>query len=222
MIEQRSDEWFDARAGRITASRMCDVMAFTAGEGEWKSGPRKGQKKVAMPLKARTDYARQLATERLTQKTKSQVKAAALAWGQEVEPEAQSAYEVERGVLVTLASFMLHPVHDFIGASPDFLVGDDGGGEIKCPFARETHMDTLLDGLPPEHIEQIQGGLWVTGRKWWDFVSFQPDFPESTRIYIQRVERDDDYIAKLAEACLSLESEVQAILERLQQKETVQ
>lgn len=219
MIEQRSTEWFDARAGRITASRMCDVMAFTAGEGEWKSGPRKGQKKVAMPLKARTDYIRQLATERHTGLVKSQVKAAALAWGQEIEPEAQSAYEVARGVLVNTAGFMLHPTYDFIGASPDFLVGQDGGGEIKCPFSRDTHMDTLLDGLPSEHIEQIQGGLWVTGRQWWDFVSFQPDFPESTRIYIQRVERDESYIAKLAEACISLESEVQAILETLKTKE---
>lgn len=219
MIEQRSTEWFDARAGRITASRMCDVMAFTAGEGVWKSGPRKGQAKVALPLKARTDYIRQLATERHTGLVKCQAKAAALAWGQEVEPEAQSAYEVARGVLVNTAGFMLHPVYDFIGASPDFLVGQDGGGEIKCPYSRDTHMDTLLDGLPPEHIEQIQGGLWVTGRQWWDFVSFQPDFPESTRIYIQRVERDEDYIAKLAEACISLEAEVQAILEKLQTQE---
>lgn len=218
MIEQRSTEWFDARAGRITASRMCDVMAFTAGEGVWKSGPRKGQAKVATPLKARIDYIRQLATERHTGLVKSQVKAAALAWGTEVEPEAQSAYEVERGVLVTLAGFTLHPEYDFIGASPDFLVGDDGGGEIKCPFARDTHMDTLLDGLPPEHIEQIQGGLWVTGRKYWDFVSYQPDFPERTRIYIQRVERDDEYIAKLADACISLELEVRAILERLEKR----
>lgn len=218
MIEQRSESWFDARAGRITASRMCDVMAFTAGEGEWKSGPRKGQKKVSVPLKARTDYIRQLATERLTLKTKNQVKAAALAWGQEIEPEAQSAYEVERGVLVMPATFMLHPAYEYIGASPDFLVGDDGGGEIKCPFARETHMDTLLDGLPPEHIEQIQGGLWVTSRKWWDFVSYQPDFPERTRIYIQRVERDDEYIAKLEEACISLESDVRAILENLEKR----
>lgn len=219
MIEQRSSEWFDARAGRITASRMCDVMAFTAGEGEWKSGPRKGQAKVATPLKARTDYIRQLATERHTGLVKNQVKAAALAWGQEIEPEAQSAYEVARGVLVNAAGFVLHPLYDFIGASPDFLVGQEGGGEIKCPYSRDTHMDTLLDGLPPEHIEQIQGGLWVTGRQWWDFVSFQPDFPESTRIYIQRVERDEDYIAKLAEACISLESEVQAILEKLQTQE---
>ncbi len=217
MIEQRSVDWFDARAGRITASRMCDVMAFSPA-GVYLSGKRKGQPKTVKPLLARTNYVRQLATERHTGMVKNQVKAAALAWGAEIEPAAQSAYEVECGVLVTAAGFTIHPTHDFIGASPDFLVGHEGGGEIKCPFARETHMDTLLDGLPQEHIEQIQGGLWVTGRKWWDFVSYQPDFPEATRIYIQRVERDSEYIAKLEAACLSLESEVQAILSDLNER----
>lgn len=214
-MDQRTDEWFDARAGRITASRMCDVMAFSEG-GVYLSGKRKGQPKEVRPLKARTDYIHQLAAERLTGKPRKQVKAWALQWGQEVEPAALAAYEAERGVLVQRTGFAVHPEYDFIGASADFLVDSDGGGEAKCPESSEVHLATLLCGLPSEHIEQIQGGLWVLGRKWWDFVSFHPDFPPSLRLYVQRVERDEAYIAKLAGACLSLEAEVSAIVCRLQ------
>ena len=212
MIDQRSDEWFAARAGRITASRMNDVMVERE-RGEFKSGPRKGQQKPQP--KALTDYAHQLAAERLTMRPRKQIKAAALAWGQTVEPAAVAAYQAETGVIVTPAEFTLHPNYDFIGASPDFLVGEDGGGEIKSPESSEVHLQTLLTGLPPEHIEQIQGGLWVTGRQWWDFVSFHPDFPESHRIYIQRIPRDDEFIERLESACLQLEADVQAILNQL-------
>lgn len=214
MIEQRTEEWFAERAGRITASRMNDVMAFDPDPGFYKSGPRKGQPREA-DSKARTDYILQLAAERLTGVPRKQVKAAALTWGREQEQFAVNAYEMKRGVIVTEAGFTLHPRFDFIGASPDFLVDDDGGGEIKCPESSEVHLETLLNGLPPEHIEQIQGGLWVTDRRWWDFVSFHPHFPEARRTYIQRVSRDDVYIAKLESACLSLEQAVQAIVARV-------
>lgn len=220
MEAQRSDAWFDARAGRITASRMSDIMAFTVGEGVWKSGPRKGQAKVATPLKARTDYIHQLAAELLTGKPRKQVKAWALQWGQDVEPAAQAAYEAETGVIVTRCGFIAHKQYDFIGASPDFLVGNDGGGEIKCPESSEVHLATLDNGLPEEHIEQIQGGLWASDRQWWDFVSFHPDFPPGLRLYIQRVDRDDSYIAKLEAACLSAWAEVQAIVTKLQDRAT--
>lgn len=215
MIDQRSEQWFAERAGKITASRMHDVMVERE-RGEFKSGPRKGQPKPQP--KAITDYAYQLAAERLTGRARKQVKASALAWGQTVEPAAVAAYQAETGVIVTPAGFVTHPKFDFIGASPDFLVGDDGGGEIKSPESSEVHLETLLTGLPPEHIEQIQGGLWVTGRMWWDFVSYHPDFQPDLRIYIQRVERDDEYIARLAEACMQMEADVQSIIEQLQRR----
>lgn len=214
-MDQRTSEWFDARAGRITASRMNDVM-LPRETGVFKTGPRKGQQKPQ--LKAIADYAFQLAAERMTGKPRKQVKAAALQWGQDVEPAAVAAYQAETGEIVTMCGFVPHPVHDFIGASPDFLVNDDGGGEIKSPESSEVHLETLFSGLPAEHIEQIQGGLWVTGRKWWDFVSYHPDFPPEHRLYIQRVERDDAYISRLEEACLLMEADVQAILNQLQQK----
>jgi len=215
VIDQRSEEWFAERVGKITASRMHDVM-LERDTVPFKSGPRKGQMKP--PPKPLADYAYQLAAERLTGRPRKQVKAAALRWGQDVEPAAVAAYQAETGEIVELCGFIAHPKFDFIGASPDFLVGADGGGEIKSPESSEVHLETLLSGLPPEHIEQIQGGLWVTGRQWWDFVSYHPDFPEDLRAYIQRVPRDDAYIARLEAACLQMEADVQAILSQLQQK----
>jgi hypothetical protein len=215
MSEQRTEAWFADRAGCITASQM-HTVALPREKGVFKTGPRAGQQKPQP--KALTDYAHQLAAERLTGKPRKQIKAAALAWGQDVEPAAVAAYQAETGVIVTLCGFVRHRVHDFIGASPDFLVGDEGGGEVKSPESSEVHLETLLTGLPPEHIEQIQGGLWVTNRKWWDFVSFHPDFPPEHRLYIQRVPRDEAFIAGLEAACLALEADVQAILSQLQQK----
>lgn len=215
MSDQRSDDWFLDRAGRITGSMMHVVMLERDRE-PFKSGPRKGQPKP--PPKALTDYAFQLAAERITGKPRKQVKAAALAWGTDVEPAAVAAYQAETGALVTLCGFVRHPDHDFIGASPDFLVDDDGGGEVKSPESSEVHLATLLTGLPSEHIEQIQAGLWVTGRQWWGFVSYHPDFPPNLRLYVQRIERDEAFIAKLEAACLLLESEVQAIVAAVERK----
>lgn len=210
---QRTQDWFAQRAGRITASRIGDVLAFSPG-GVYLSGKKKGQEKEVKPLKARVDYIHQLAAERITGRAKNEVKAAALDWGKEWEPVAKNAYEEETGVLVRDVGFLLHPVHDFLGASADFLVGSDGGGEIKCPKDQEVHLATLELGLPKEHIEQIQGGLWVTGREWWDFVSFHPYFPSGRSLYIQRVARDDAYIAQMEEACISLEAEVRRIVNK--------
>lgn len=215
MSEQRTDEWLAERAGNITGSMMHVVM-LPRERGEYKSGPRKGQPRDQ--LKALTDYAHQLAAERLTRKPRKQVKAPALAWGTELEPVAVAAYQAQTGEIVTPCGFLRHPVHDFIGASPDFLVNEDGGGEVKCPESSEVHLETLLCGLPSEHIEQIQGGLWVTGRAWWDFISFHPDFPADLRLYVQRVERDDEFIARLEAACLEMEADVQRILTTVQLK----
>lgn len=215
-MDQRTAQWFDARAGKITASMMHVVM-LERDRVPFKSGPRKGQNKP--PLKALSDYAHQLAAERLTRKPRNMARGAALDWGREVEGAAVAAFEAETGLIVTACGFIQHPVYDFIGASPDFLVGDDGGGEIKCPESSEVHLETLLTGLPAEHIEQIQGGLWTSGRKFWHFVSYHPDFDPSLRLYVQRVERDNEYIKKLEAACLEMESDVQAILSRVKQKE---
>lgn len=203
---QRTEQWFADRMGKITASRLRDVKGRDKRTGKY--------------LKAREDYKRQIVAEILTGVPREQIKAKALAWGTEAEPFAVAAYEARIDDLVTLSGFVPHPRYAFIGASPDFLVGTDGGGEIKCPLDSEVHLETLLSGLPQEHIEQIQGGLWVTGRAWWDFISYHPHFPSHLRLYVQRVHRDEAFIADMDAECLQFWAEVQQILKRLNKTNT--
>lgn len=200
-MEQNTIEWRDARAGKITASRFCDVLAF---------GKRDGK-----PLKARQDYIGDIVAEILTGEPREQVKAKPLDWGHDVEAAARAAYEAETGQMVTSVAFMTHPLLDYIGCSPDGLVGSDGLMQIKCPMNPAVHIETLRDGMPEEHIAQVQGELFVTGRDWSDFVSYDPRMPEHLRLYRQRVERDETYIAKLAEACASMWEEVQGLIRHL-------
>jgi predicted phage-related endonuclease len=202
---QRTEQWHADRAGKITASMMGPVMDL-AKPGNFKTGPRKGQ--PYPEPESRREYIRQLAAERITGRLKPNVKAAALEWGKDVEPVARAAYEARTGLLVTQVGFMLHPDLPYIGASPDFLVLKIGGGEVKCPESIIVHLQTLEEGLPPEHIEQIQCGLCVTGRQWWDFVSFHPHYPAPHDLFVQRIERDEKFIAAMLEACASLEAEV--------------
>ena len=101
----------------------------------------------------------------------------------------------------------------WVGGSPDGFVGDDGMVEFKCPTSG-THIKTLL-GAECEHRAQIQGLLWVTGRQWCDFVSYDPRLPEGLQLYIQRIERDPDYIAELAGNVIQFLSEVDEMHQRL-------
>ena len=141
--------------------------------------------------------------------------ARALEYGTEMEPEAIAAYEARTGSMVEVCGFVKHPRYPFAGASPDILVGRVGGGEIKCPLSITVHAITLRDGLPPEHIEQIQGGLWVTGREWWDFISYNPLFPAGLDLYVQRIERDEAVIARIESDVVSAWDEAQALIETL-------
>lgn len=211
---QGTEEWHKERAGCITASRMSDLR-WTPGE-VFKSGPRKGQPKP--PPLMRQSYIDQIIAEVLTGQPKENVRARSLDHGHEMEPEAIAEYERLTGRLVEQVGFMRHPDHPFIGASPDLLVGADGGGEVKCPLSITVHAATLRRGLPKEHIEQIQGGLWVTRRQWWDFISYHPAFPAHLRLYVQRVERDDAYIQQIESDCLSAWEEVQAAVEQLNKR----
>lgn len=215
--EQGSAGWHSERFGRITASQMNCVMAGDGAE-PYKTGLRKGLPRD-LPME-HTNYVRRLAAERITGKSRDPIKAKALDWGHDVEPIARAYYEARTGVLVELCGFILHPDYPFIGASPDFLIGKKGGGEIKCPESTEVHLATLEDGLPEEHINQIQGGLFVTGRDLWDFVSFHPAFPAPLNLYVQRVTRDDIYIKKLEAACIRVENSVTDIVMRQMAKTT--
>jgi hypothetical protein len=130
-------------------------------------------------------------------------------WGTATEPFARAAYETQRGLMVDEVGFVPHPITEWVGGSPDGLVGDDGGIEIKCPHNSVVHVETLTGGMPSEHRAQVQGLLWITGREWWDFISFDPRMPEKMRLYIERVKRDEDYIAKLVDEVTKFLDEVE-------------
>lgn len=179
---QGTEAWLADRCGCATASRFSDVLAkIKAGEAA-----------------TRRKYRIQVVTERLTGNPVQGYQNAAMQWGTMTEPEAREAYEAEHGVLVEQTGFLRHPSVKWCGASPDGLVDSDGMVEIKCPEST-THLEWMTNGVvPSEHVPQIQGQMWVTGRKWVDFVSYDPRFPEHLQIFIVRAPRDDKYIEALA------------------------
>lgn len=180
-IIQGSDAWKKLRLGKVTASRVADVVAKT------KSGP----------SASRANYAAQLIAERLTGTVAEGFTNAAMQHGTETEPEARAAYEFYHEVSVVEVAFVSHPSIDQAGCSPDGLVGDDGLVEIKCPNTA-THLDTLLgQAVPGKYETQIQFQLACTGRQWCDFVSYDPRMPESMRLFIKRVPRDAARIKEL-------------------------
>lgn len=145
----------------------------------------------------RQKYRWQLVAERLTGQPVEGFRNAAMERGQLLEPEARQAYEAQTGNLVEQAGFLSHK--EWVGCSPDGLIDADGGLEIKCPDNPVIHVQALHGGMPAEHMAQIQGAMWVTGRQWWDFVSFDPRMPEKLQLYTQRIKRDDAYITRLEE-----------------------
>ena len=204
MIEQRSQDWFEQRAGRITASRFADVIAIS--------------KRTGKPTEARQKYMRELAFERTAGAPKHSVESRSLTWGTEVEQYAREAYELETGLIVTEASFLTHPKFDFIGGSPDGLVGSEGLIEIKSPHDEAVHINTWLEGMPEDHKPQVQGNLMVTGRKWLDFISYDPRQGEKYRLYVERIHRDQAYIDQLLQGLLQFEAELKAMIAKLEQK----
>lgn len=197
MTEQRTDEWFAARLGKVTASRIADVMAKT------KSGP----------SASRANYLAQLLTERLTGKPTEGFSSAAMDWGTEQEPYARAAYSAKTGELVEEVGFIDHASIKDSGASPDGRVGGSGEGlvEIKCPNTA-THLEWIFDGKPPQkYVLQMQWQMACTGTKWCDFVSYDPRLPDRYQLFVNRIPRDDALIA-------IIEAEVKAFLEELTQK----
>lgn len=108
-----------------------------------------------------------------------------------MEGFAREAYELETGNVVQQVGFITHPDFPSVGASPDGLIGTDGGLELKCPRSSAIHLERFLSGIPAEYIPQIQGCMWVTGRKWWHFCSYDPRMPASHQLLHILVPRDD-------------------------------
>lgn len=174
------------------------------------------------PLAARNTYMRELAFERLAAKAKHSVSSKSMAWGTDVEQPCHDTYTLLAGQMITKSGFIQHPKFSFIGCSPDGLVGADGGIESKCPFNEAVHVQTWLEGMPDEHIAQVQGCMFVTDRKWWDFLSFDPRQDEPYRLYIQRIHRDEAYIAELRKQLLNFEVELQDMVKTIKAKAAAQ
>jgi putative phage-type endonuclease len=180
-IIQGSDAWLAIRLGKVTASRVADVVAKT--KSGWGA--------------SRANYMAQLIAERLTGTPAESFTNAAMAWGNEKEPDARRAYEWQTDCSVVEIGFVPHPSIAMSGASPDGLIGDDGLVEIKCPNTA-THIDTLLgQKVPEKYVTQMQWQMACTGRRWCDFVSFDPRLPEEMSLFVRRVERDETRIAEL-------------------------
>lgn len=180
-IIQGSDEWKALRLGKVTASRVADIVAKT------KSGY----------SASRANYMAQLIAERLTGTPAESFSNAAMIHGTETEPEARDAYCFYQGVAVKEVAFVPHPKIDQAGCSPDGLVDEDGLVEIKCPNTA-THLETLLgQAVPAKYETQMQFQMACTGRKFCDFVSYDPRMPENMRLFIKRMPRDDKRIAEL-------------------------
>lgn len=178
---QGTPEWLAIRCGKVTASRVSDVIAKT------KSGP----------SASRANYLAELIAERLTGSPAERFTNGAMQWGTEKEPEARACYEFYRGETVKEVGFVLHPNIDQSGASPDGLVGADGLVEIKCPNTA-THLETLLGQMVPrKYIDQMQWQMACTGRQWCDFASYDPRLPEQMRLFVKRMPRDEKRIDEL-------------------------
>lgn len=181
MIDQRTEEWHLMRLGKVTGSRVADVLAKT------KSGYSTSRK----------NYMMELLCQRLTGVREESFNSQAMQRGTDLEPIARSHYEAQSGVMVIESSFVFHPSISAFGASPDGFVGDDGLIEIKCPNTAQ-HVDFMMTKKPDgKYITQMQAQMSCTGRKWCDFVSFDDRMPERYQLAFVRVMRDDLFITEM-------------------------
>lgn len=190
-MEQGSPEWLALRCGKITGSRFRAVMDLNKRNGQ--------------PNAARRRLVETLRLEITTGEPEYVEPNEYMAHGSAMEPFARKAYEFARDCVCEVPAFIAHPEIAYVGYSPDGLVGDSGIIEIKSPALEPRHMRTVeSQRCPDDYLPQVQGGLWVTGRQWCDFVSY---FPEIS-VEIVRVERDEQFINRLAAECAAVWAEV--------------
>lgn len=198
-MEQRTEEWFQSRLGKVTASRIADVMAKT------KSGY----------STSRANYMAQLVAERLTGQQQDGFTNAAMQWGTEQEPYARLAYQAAYGEIVLETGFAIHSTIEDAGASPDGVIGTDGLAEIKCPNTA-THIDYLLgQSVPAKYKPQMAWQLACTGRKWCEFISFDPRMSPELQLFVIRYEPEAEYIKELETEVILFLEEMYETLDKL-------
>ena len=191
---QGSEEWWDAKSGVVSASHFHQVLNKKTGRGL---------------------YMRKLAAERLTGLREESYKNDIMDKGSETEQEARKYYETVNGCEVEQVGFVMRD--EWVGGSPDGLVGKDGMIEIKCPLS-STHIEIILsEKMPTLHIPQVQGLLWVTERKWCDFVSFDPKVV-SKPMFCVRIEQDTEYFKMLAGQVGVFVNELKAMINKIDDK----
>ncbi len=198
-MEQGTAEWHEARLGRVTASRIADVMMKSTTAGY-------------------QNYRAQLVCERLTGNPTETFTSAAMQHGTDTEPQARAFYELEAGHDVQEVGFIQHSKLVMSGASPDGLIGDDGGLEIKCPQPA-THIKTLTGAnIDRKYLLQMQWGMACTGREWWDFVSFCPSLPDEMQMFRVTIPRDVEIIEEITSAVTTFLADVDALCADLTRK----
>lgn len=201
-FEQGGVNWIRSRIGIASGSRFKDILTEPRSKAEKDSG------KLSQTAET---YLHELVSMIVTDEAAS-FSSAATEWGNQHEPLARLEYEIMSGNEVSETGMFLHDSRK-IGASPDGLVGDDGMIEIKCPFNSVNHIRTVVSGeMPKEHMPQVQGNLWVNGRQWCDFISFDPRISGEGRLFIQRIERDENYIENLERRVLAFVQQLDRVL----------
>jgi len=202
-MEQRSEEWYAERAGKVTASRISDILA---------------KRKSGGFSSMRENYKAQLANERWTgEPAEEMFQSKDMLRGAELEPQAVAVYEFYRNVDVAKIGFINHPSIPFAGCSPDGLVGDDGMIEVKCPNLN-THINTLMTReIDATYLNQMDFQMACSGRQWVDFVSYHPAVPEKARLFVKRIERNDERIAYIEREVQIFNGEVERLANRLKE-----
>lgn len=196
---QGTTEWKASRVGKVTASRVADLIAKTK-KGTWSA--------------SRENYMIELIAERLTGRPTDFYISPEMRWGTETEPEARRSYEFYHDVQIELVGFVDHPAIPHSGASPDGLVGEHGMVEFKCPTTT-THVNTIeSDAIPEDHVTQMLWQMACKGRQWCDFVSYDPRLPEAMRMFVRRLYRDEARISELTKMVTDFLAEIDERIDR--------
>ena len=179
--EQRTEQWYQDKCGKFSASSFYKLLAA------------QGIGKVA------EKYIRKVVAQRITGVYAEDYSNRTMQRGEELEPDARAEYESRTGLTIDTVGFIT--LNEWAGCSPDGLVGTAGGVEIKCPEKQEIHLEALeLKDIPAQYKDQYEAQIFfcmlVTGRKWWDYVSYHPDFPGEKCLMVKRYERDEEVIER--------------------------
>lgn len=219
---QNSSEWFKCRAGCITASNLNRLVEYDADSGIYvasllKTGKNKGNRK-----KEAADYLINVMAERMTGNAAENYVSFFMDRGRELEPEARKTYMLRHNVVVETVGFVLHESIQWFGASPDGVIEEQAGFEVKCPSS-STHLEYLmgrcetLQGVPVEYLAQLDAGMSVLGLSEWRFASYSELFPRELQLYTTVLKRDEKRIASLEQCVVKALQEVEQQMEALKQ-----